>query len=75
MLKKTSGKAATIWTRGAYFQYRSTEKWRERRFAYPILNGGPFVFNIPSFPHNLDNEFSGSGAGVEINQDNLLPGA
>jgi len=26
----------------------STTKLRERRLAYPILKGGPFVFNIPS---------------------------
>ena len=25
----------------------STAKWRERRFAYSILKGGPIVFNIP----------------------------
>ncbi len=31
--------------------------------------------NISLFTHNLHDEFSGSGAGVEINQDNLLPGA
>jgi hypothetical protein len=34
-------------TRGTYFQYVSTTKWRERRLACPILKGGPSVFNIP----------------------------
>jgi len=39
-------------------EYVSTAKWRpacakrfgegrERRLAYPILKGGPFIFNIP----------------------------
>jgi len=36
-------------TRGVYTLYMSTAKVRERRLACPILLGGPFVFNIPSY--------------------------
>jgi hypothetical protein len=27
-------------------EYVSTAKWRERRLAWSILKGGPFIFNI-----------------------------
>ncbi len=47
-----------VLARGAYAQYVSTAKWRER-IACPILKGGPFVFNIPTIRmaewlHRLD---------------------
>ena len=47
VLLAASRRAQHLLTRGAYSYYVSTAKWRERRLAYPILKGGPFVFNIP----------------------------
>jgi len=47
VLLAASHRAHPLLTRGAYMEYVSTAKWRERRLACPILKGGPFVFNIP----------------------------
>ncbi len=41
--KSPSSKAAAIWTRGAYIEYVSTAKWRERRWR--LFSTFPFTNN------------------------------
>ncbi|MDR4484822.1 MAG: hypothetical protein R3B95_16715 [Nitrospirales bacterium] len=53
--KSPSSKAAAVFTRGAYAQYVSTEKWRERRWrlfstdpkGIPSVSDGVVPFRIP----------------------------
>jgi hypothetical protein len=42
--KSPSSKAAAIFTRGAYAEYVSTEKWRERRWR--LFSTDPLWFTI-----------------------------